>query len=110
MLCLLIQHFYIYIYIYIYIFCHCLGEDRWFCTLLVEAGWKLEYCATAENSTYCPDTFDEFFKQRRRWGPSTLANSLVVINENGMIRENNDAVTLFFIMYQVVLLVSSIIG
>jgi len=87
-----------------------MGEDRWFCTLLVEAGWKLEYCATAENSTYCPDTFDEFFKQRRRWGPSTFANSIVVVNEHAMIRENNDAITFFFIIYQLILMVSSIIG
>lgn len=87
-----------------------MGEDRWFCTLMIEAGWKLEYCATAENSTYCPDNFDEFFKQRRRWGPSTLANSMVVINEQKRLRENNNAINLFFIAYQGVLLVSSVIG
>ena len=77
---------------------------------MVEAGWKLEYCATAENSTYCPDNFDEFFKQWRRWGPSTFANSLVVINEQAKLRENNDAISLLFIWYQGVLMVSSIIG
>ena len=30
----------------------------------VKCGWKIEYCAAAENSTYCPDDFDEFFKDR----------------------------------------------
>ena len=85
------------------------GEDRWFCTLMVEAGWKLEYCATAENSTYCPDNFDEFFKQRRRWGPSTFANSIVVIKEQMKLRNNNDAISFFFILYQTVLLISNVI-
>ncbi|XP_052221810.1 chitin synthase chs-2-like [Dreissena polymorpha] len=56
-----------------------MGEDRWLCTLMVKSGWKIEYCATAENSTYCPDDFDEFFKQRRRWIASTLANMKIFI-------------------------------
>ena len=86
------------------------GEDRWFCTLLVEAGWKLEYCATSEDSTYCPEEFDEFFKQRRRWGPSTFANSIIVLDRQSSIRKNNDAISFFFIVYQMVLMVSSIIG
>ena len=76
----------------------------------MEAGWRLEYCATAENSTYCPDNFDEFFKQRRRWTPSTLANQVVVINQQTRIRENNDFINIFFIFYQAVLMISSIIG
>eukprot|EP00731_Ephydatia_muelleri_P007824 Em0004g162a len=31
-----------------------MGEDRWLCTLLVEKGWRLEYCAVSENHTHCP--------------------------------------------------------
>eukprot|EP00112_Aurelia_sp_Birch-Aquarium-sp1_P009840 Seg2134.2 transcript_id=Seg2134.2/GoldUCD/mRNA.D3Y31 product="Chitin synthase chs-2" protein_id=Seg2134.2/GoldUCD/D3Y31 len=58
-----------------------MGEDRWLCTLMVEAGWRLEYSAAAENRTYCPDNFDEFFKQRRRWGPSTIANQVLLIDQ-----------------------------
>eukprot|EP00731_Ephydatia_muelleri_P038335 Em0725g2a len=30
-----------------------MGEDRWLVTLLVENGWKLEYCPTSENYTHC---------------------------------------------------------
>ena len=86
------------------------GEDRWFCTLMVKSGWKLEYCATSEDSTYCPEEFDEFFKQRRRWSPSTFANSIIVLQEQSKIRKNNDAISFFFIVYQMVLMVSSIIG
>jgi hypothetical protein len=43
-----------------------MGEDRWLCTLMVVSGWELEYTAAAENITFCPDNFDEFFNQRRR--------------------------------------------
>ena len=87
-----------------------MGEDRWFCTLLVEKGWKLEYCAIAANSTYCPDTFDEFFKQRRRWGPSTFANLLEVLNKQKTIRQNNNNVNIFFVAFQILQLASSIIS
>ncbi|KAK3724973.1 hypothetical protein QZH41_005874 [Actinostola sp. cb2023] len=42
-----------------------MGEDRWFCTLMVEAGWRLAYCAAAEDSTYCPQEFEEFYKKTK---------------------------------------------
>ena len=77
---------------------------------MVEAGWRLEFCATAENSTYCPDNFDEFFKQRRRWNPSTVANQVLLVNDSGMIRQNNDEINFFFVIYQVIVMMSSIIG
>jgi chitin synthase len=87
-----------------------MGEDRWFCTLLVEAGWKLEYCAASKDSTFAPMEFEEYFKQRRRWGPSTLANSMVVLQKQSAIRRNNDSINLMFVVYQFVLIMSSIIG
>lgn len=86
-----------------------LGEDRWLCTLMVQAGWRLEYCAAAEDSTFCPDTFDEFFKQRRRWIPSTLANLLLLISEWKLTVNNNDHISFFFILYQALMVFSTII-
>ncbi|CAB4015437.1 Chitin synthase 6, partial [Paramuricea clavata] len=77
-----------------------MGEDRWLCTLMVQAGWRLEYCAAAENFTYCPDNFDEFYKQRRRWIPSTLANLALLISEYDMTCKNNDSMSFMFILYQ----------
>ncbi|XP_028399424.1 uncharacterized protein LOC114522855 isoform X2 [Dendronephthya gigantea] len=77
-----------------------MGEDRWLCTLLVQAGWRLEYCAAAENFTYVPDDFDEFFKQRRRWIPSTLANLALLISESDITTKNNDSMSFPFILYQ----------
>ena len=86
------------------------GEDRWLCTLMVERGWRLDYCASATDTTYCPEEFNEFFKQRRRWGPSTLANQALLIQRQGSIRQSNDDINLVFIVYQVLMLVSTIIG
>lgn len=87
-----------------------LGEDRWLCTLMVQAGWRLDYCAAAEDSTFCPDNFEEFFKQRRRWIPSTLANLLLLISQWKLTVSNNDYITLAFILYQAMLVFSTFIG
>ncbi|XP_078574100.1 uncharacterized protein LOC144860632 isoform X1 [Branchiostoma floridae x Branchiostoma japonicum] len=87
-----------------------MGEDRWFCTLLVERGWLLRYTAVAEDTTYCPEEFDEFFKQRRRWTPSTLANLVLLIRTWGEGRMKNQNVSVFFILYQACLLFSTLIG
>ena len=57
------------------------GEDRWLCTLLLQQGYKVEYCAAADASTYAPETFREFYNQRRRWIPSTLANMTDLLSD-----------------------------
>ena len=87
-----------------------MGEDRWLCTLLIKAGWRLEYSAVSEDSTYCPDSFEEFFKQRRRWVPSTIANLALVISDWYKITSNNDSITILFILYQFLIVFSSLIS
>ncbi|XP_060607022.1 chitin synthase chs-1-like [Ruditapes philippinarum] len=87
-----------------------MGEDRWLCTLLVQKGWRIEYCATSTNSTHCPEDFDQYFKQRRRWIVSTLANQWLLIKEWSLINQNNLRVSFLFKIYQIVLLVSTLIG
>ena len=57
------------------------GEDRWLCTLLLQQGYKVEYCAAADASTFAPETFREFYNQRRRWIPSTLANMTDLLSD-----------------------------
>lgn len=52
------------------------GEDRWLCTLLLQQGYRVEYCAASDSFTYAPEGFYEFFNQRRRWTPSTMANTM----------------------------------
>ncbi len=57
-----------------------LGEDRWLCTLLLQQGWRVEYNAASDAYTNSPQEFKEFYNQRRRWGPSTLANTLDLLH------------------------------
>ncbi|KAL8601710.1 hypothetical protein ACOMHN_033886 [Nucella lapillus] len=87
-----------------------MGEDRWLCTLLVQSGWRIEYCAASENSTNCPGNFDEFYKQRRRWVASTLANLMLIVKEWKYVLLLNQRVSVIFLLYQGLLLFSTLIG
>lgn len=69
------------IYVLLFSMCICiLGEDRWLCTLLLQQGWRVEYNAASDAYTNSPQEFKEFYNQRRRWGPSTLANTLDLLH------------------------------
>ncbi|XP_052268476.1 chitin synthase chs-2-like [Dreissena polymorpha] len=87
-----------------------MGEDRWLCTLMVQSGWRIEYCAAAKNSTHCPEDFDEFFKQRRRWVVSTLANLALLVKEWSTISRLNHRVSVVFLLYQAVHLFATMIS
>ncbi|XP_059154827.1 uncharacterized protein LOC131940217 [Physella acuta] len=87
-----------------------MGEDRWLCTLMVQSGWRIEYCAASENSTNCPDNYEEFFKQRRRWIASTLANLMLMIKEWKYVALFNPKVSAVFLLYQGLLLFSTMIA
>lgn len=87
-----------------------MGEDRWLCTLLVEKGWRLEYCAISNDYTYCPIEFEEFYKQRRRWIPSTIANLWLLVSNASKITSSNRSVNWLFILYEVCVIVSTVIA
>ncbi|KAH9513509.1 Chitin synthase, class 2 [Bulinus truncatus] len=87
-----------------------MGEDRWLCTLMLQSGWRIEYCAASENSTNCPAEFEEFYKQRRRWIASTLANLMLIIKEWKYIALFNHRLTVVFLSYQALLLFSTLIA
>ena len=87
-----------------------MGEDRWLCTLLVKQGLRLEYCAISEDYTYCPCEFDEFFKQRRRWIPSTVANLIMLVSESGIITRGNDSISILYILFQMIMILSTAIS
>ena len=86
-----------------------MGEDRWLCTLLIEKGWRLDYCSISSNKTYCPVDFDEFFKQRRRWIPSTIANLWLLISSAKQLTHENTSINYLFILYQIFLFLSTLI-
>ncbi|XP_041365297.1 uncharacterized protein LOC121380520 [Gigantopelta aegis] len=75
------------------------GEDRWMCTLMMLRGWKLGYSNFSYNGTYCPDSFDEFIKQRRRWILSDFANSLMVFRNLPQLVRQNSCFSFVYILY-----------
>ena len=86
------------------------GEDRWLCTLLLQEGYRVDYCAASDALTYAPDTFKEFFNQRRRWMPSTIANILDLLKDAKHTILVNENISTFYIFYQGFLLASTILG
>ncbi|XP_061170797.1 chitin synthase-like isoform X1 [Saccostrea echinata] len=86
------------------------GEDRWLCTLMLQQGYKIEYCAAAEAITFAPEEFKEFFNQRRRWMPSTMANILDLLQSYARTTKTNPNISYFYIFYQIILFVSSVLG
>ncbi|CAF0791818.1 unnamed protein product [Didymodactylos carnosus] len=86
------------------------GEDRWLTTLLLQQGYRIEYCAASDALTHAPETFHEFFNQRRRWMPSTMANIIDLLKDSRHTTHVNDNVSKLFMFYQAVLFVSTILG
>ena len=86
------------------------GEDRWLCTLLLQRGYRVEYSAASDAYTHCPEGFNEFFNQRRRWVPSTIANILDLIYDYKRVVKINDNISYLYIFYQVMLMTGTIIG
>ncbi|XP_063978439.1 chitin synthase chs-2-like [Diachasmimorpha longicaudata] len=86
------------------------GEDRWLCTLILQAGGRVEYCAASDSYTHAPETFNEFFNQRRRWIPSTIANILDLLSTSNQTRKLNENFSLPFVIYEWILMGSTILG
>lgn len=61
----------------------------------------MEYSAASDSYTHCPEGFNEFYNQRRRWMPSTTANILDLLADYKNIVKINDNISMFYIFYQV---------
>ncbi|KAH3803412.1 chitin synthase chs-2-like isoform X2 [Dreissena polymorpha] len=85
------------------------GEDRWLCTLLLQQGYRVEYCAASDALTYAPEGFYEFYNQRRRWTPSTMANILDLLMDFKNVTKRNNYISMLYVCYQMLLMVSSIL-
>ena len=85
------------------------GEDRWLCTLMLKQGYKVDYSAASDALTFAPEGFYEFYKQRRRWAPSTMANILDLLMDWNNVRNKNQNISLLYIAYQMFLFVSSVL-
>ncbi|CAJ1083109.1 chitin synthase chs-2-like [Xyrichtys novacula] len=86
------------------------GEDRWLCTLLLKQGWRVEYNAASDAYTNAPEEFKEFFNQRRRWTPSTLANIVDLLGSTTVISKRNPSMSKPYMFYQLVSLASSVLS
>lgn len=86
------------------------GEDRWLCTLLLQQGWRVEYNAASDAYTNSPQEFKEFYNQRKRWGPSTLANTLDLLHSGSETVKRNTSISRLYIFYQMFTVGSSILG
>ncbi|XP_032785586.2 chitin synthase chs-2 [Daphnia magna] len=80
------------------------GEDRWLCTLLIKRGYRLAYSASSYAYTHCPETFEEFYNQRRRWVLSIMANTIDVFLNCRQIVKMNPNISWLYIVFQAVLL------
>ena len=80
------------------------------CTLLLQQGWRVEYNAASDAYTNSPQEFKEFYNQRRRWGPSTLANTLDLLHSGGETVKRNSSISRLYIFYQMFTVSSSILG
>ncbi|KAJ8958903.1 hypothetical protein NQ318_019671 [Aromia moschata] len=86
------------------------GEDRWLCTLLLQRGYRVEYSAASDAYTHAPEGFNEFFNQRRRWVPSTIANIMDLLMDSKRTIEINDNISMPYIGYQILLMGGTILG
>uniref|UniRef100_A0A3B4TFL7 chitin synthase n=1 Tax=Seriola dumerili TaxID=41447 RepID=A0A3B4TFL7_SERDU len=86
------------------------GEDRWLCTLLLKQGWRVEYNAASDAYTNAPEEFKEFYNQRRRWGPSTMANIVDLLGSGTLVTHRNPSMSRPYMLYQLFSLASSILA
>ncbi|XP_051174656.1 chitin synthase chs-2-like isoform X2 [Leptopilina boulardi] len=86
------------------------GEDRWLCTLLLQRGYRVEYSAASDAYTHAPEGFNEFYNQRRRWVPSTIANILDLLMDAKRTIKINDNISMPYISYQILLMGGTILG
>ncbi|KAL4640881.1 hypothetical protein GN956_G11692 [Arapaima gigas] len=86
------------------------GEDRWLSTLLLQQGWRVEYNAASDSYTNVPQEFKEFYNQRRRWGPSSMANTLDLLATGSLTAQRNKSISKLYIFFQIITTASSVLG
>ena len=77
---------------------------------MLQRGYRVEYSAASDAYTHAPEGFNEFFQQRRRWVPSTMANIFDLLMDYKSVVKINDNISMPYIGYQTMLIVGTIIG
>ncbi|XP_065090221.1 chitin synthase chs-2-like [Ochlerotatus camptorhynchus] len=86
------------------------GEDRWLCTLLLKQKFRVEYSAASDAYTHAPEGFNEFYNQRRRWVPSTMANIFDLLGDAKRVVKTNNSISMPYVIYQSMLMFGTILG
>ncbi|KAL3886859.1 hypothetical protein ACJMK2_026821 [Sinanodonta woodiana] len=86
------------------------GEDRWLCTLLLQQGYKIDYCASAEAYTFAPETINEMLGQRRRWIISAMSNIVDLISSWRLTTKMNNNISILFVLYLFITLVARLLA
>ncbi|XP_061597461.1 chitin synthase chs-2-like isoform X2 [Cololabis saira] len=86
------------------------GEDRWLCTLMLKQGWRVEYNAASDAYTNAPENFKELYNQRKRWGPSTMANVVDLLGSTNSLSRKNMSISKPFMFYQLFAILSAILS
>ena len=77
---------------------------------MLMAGGRIEYEGNSHCNTFAPEDLATFYKQRRRWGPSTTANIWQLIKKQKRARKNNPYISFPYILYQLLVLIFSLVG
>ena len=77
---------------------------------MLQQGWRVEYSAASDSYTHCPEGFGEFYIQRRRWAPSTIANIIDLLRSYKHTVKNNDNISSLYIVYQAMLMIGTILS
>lgn len=70
----------------------------------------MEYSAASDAYTHAPEGFNEFYNQRRRWVPSTIANIMDLLMDSKKTIKVNDNISMPYIAYQILLMGGTILG
>ena len=73
-------------------------------------GWRIEYSAASDSYTAAPTAFNEFFNQRRRWMPSTIANIFDLLMDYKHVVAMNPDISYGYICYQGMIMVGTVLG
>ena len=77
---------------------------------MLKEGWRVEYSAASDSFTACPQSFKEFYNQRRRWMPSTMLNIIDLLGDWKAVVKKNDDISHFYMAYQGFNLLGSVLG
>lgn len=77
---------------------------------MLQRGWRIEYCAASDSYTHAPEGFAEFYTQRRRWAPSTMANIMDLLGDYKRTVEVNENISYLYIGYQAFLMLGTILS